>query len=144
MIDLALLVSRILLVAIFPISGYYKVIQWPGIVDTLAKAGLPYASYLGMLGTAAELALPVLIILGLWTRWAALGLHPLRGPVATYIGHPVWRVAPEAFFGQLMNFMKNLGMVGRSSGAGCTGPGPVRGAAIPPDKVRLTSGRSSA
>ncbi len=29
---------------------------------------------------------------------------------ATYIGHPVWRVAPEAFFGQLMSFMKNMGM----------------------------------
>jgi putative oxidoreductase len=109
--DLALLVFRILLVAIFPISAYYKIIQWPGIANVVEKAGLPYAYQLGMVGTAAELVLPFFVIFGLWTRWAALGLI-LYVIAATYIGHPVWRVAPEAFFGQLMSFMKNLGMIG--------------------------------
>ena len=109
--DLALLVGRILLVAIFPISGYYKIVQWPGITRTLAQAGLPYSYYLGMAGTAAEFVLPLLIVLGLFTRWAAAGLI-LYIMVATYIGHPIWRVSPEAFFGQLMNFMKNLGLIG--------------------------------
>ena len=41
--DLSLLVGRILLVAIFPVSAYYKIIGWPGIVGTVEKAGLPYA-----------------------------------------------------------------------------------------------------
>jgi putative oxidoreductase len=109
--DLALLVFRILLVAIFPISAYYKVIQWPGIANVVEKTGIPYAYQLAMLGTAAELILPFLIIFGIATRWAALGLI-LYVLAATYIGHPIWRVAPDVFFGQLMSFMKNLGMIG--------------------------------
>jgi putative oxidoreductase len=31
---------------------------------------------------------------------------------ATYIGHPIWLVPPDAFFPQLMNFMKNLSIIG--------------------------------
>jgi len=55
---------------------------------------------------------PILIILGLFTRWAAFGLI-LYVIAATYIGHPVlWRMAPDAFFGQLMSQMKNLAMIG--------------------------------
>jgi putative oxidoreductase len=109
--DLALLVFRILLVAIFPISAYYKYMQWPGITRVVGNAGLPYPEYLGMIGTAAEFILPFFIVLGLFTRWAALGLI-IYVIAATYIGHPIWKVAPEAYFGQLMSFMKNLGMIG--------------------------------
>ena len=120
--DFALLVFRVLLVAVFPISGYYKVIQWPAIAGVLEKAGLPYPTYLGMIGTAAEVVLPHLIVLGLFTRWAALGLI-IYVAVATYIGHPVWRVPPEAFFGQLMSFMKNLAMIGGLLALMAVGPG---------------------
>jgi uncharacterized membrane protein YphA (DoxX/SURF4 family) len=78
--DLTLLVYRVLLVAIFPVSAYYKITEWP-----------------------------FFVILGIWTRPALLGLL-VYVVAATYVGHPVWRVAPEAFFGHLMDFMKNLGM----------------------------------
>jgi putative oxidoreductase len=110
--DLSLLVGRILLVAVFPVSAYYKIIGWPGIVSTVEKSGLPYAMPLGAIGTAAEMLLPILVIVGLFTRWAALGLI-VYVIAATYIGHPVlWRMAPDAFFGQLMSQMKNLAMIG--------------------------------
>lgn len=109
--DFTLLVFRILLVAIFPISAYYKYMQWPGIANVVEKAGLPYAYQLGMVGTAVEFFLPFLVILGLLTRWAALGLI-VYVAAATYIAHPIWKVPPDAFFGQLMSFMKNLGMIG--------------------------------
>jgi putative oxidoreductase len=121
--DLSLLVGRILLVAIFPVSAYYKIIGWPGIVGVVEKAGLPYAMPLGAVGTAAELLLPILVILGLFTRWAALGLI-LYVCAATYIGHPVlWRMAPDAFFGQLMGQMKNLAMIGGLLVLMAAGPG---------------------
>jgi putative oxidoreductase len=109
--DLTLLVFRILLVAIFPISAYYKYIQWPGITKAVANAGLPYPEYVSMLGTGVEFILPILVVLGLFTRWAALGLI-VYVVLATYIGHPIWKVAPDAYFANLMSFMKNLGMVG--------------------------------
>ena len=121
--DLVLLIGRILLVAIFPVSAYYKIIGWPGIVGVVEKAGLPYAYPLGAIGTAAELLLPILVILGLFTRWAALGLI-VYVIAATYIGHPVlWRMAPDAFFGQLMSQMKNLAMIGGLLAIVAMGPG---------------------
>ena len=110
--DLSLLVGRIFLVAVFPISAYYKIIGWPGITQTVAKANLPFPEYLGMVGTAAEMLLPFLVIIGLFTRWAALGLI-LYVLAATYIGHPVlWRVPPDTFFRELMGVMKNVAMIG--------------------------------
>lgn len=109
--DLALLVMRVLLVAIFPISAYFKIMGWPGIVTPVAEAGLPFPYALSVLGVATELALPFLVILGIGTRWAAVGLL-LYTLAATYIGHPIWSVPAPEFFSHLMSFMKNLGMVG--------------------------------
>lgn len=123
MTDLALLVGRILVVAIFPISAYYKIIGWPGIAGMVERAGLPYAMPIAAIGTAAELLLPILVVLGLFTRWAALGLI-LYVVAATYIGHPVlWRIAPDAFFRELMGQMKNLAMIGGLLMVVGTGPG---------------------
>jgi putative oxidoreductase len=109
--DLTLLVYRILLVAIFPVSAYYKIIQWPAIAVKVARAGVPYAYQLSMIGTFAELVLPFLVMLGIWTRQAAL-LLLLYLVALTYIDHPIWRVAPETFVDQLLAFMKNVGMLG--------------------------------
>ena len=110
--DLTLLVGRILLVAIFPISAYYKIIGWPAITRPVAAAGLPYPEYLAMVGTGVEMLFPILIILGLFTRWAAFGLI-IYVLAATYIGHPVlWRMAPDGFVRELLSQMKNLAMIG--------------------------------
>jgi putative oxidoreductase len=63
------------------------------------------------------------MLVGLFTRWAALGLI-VYVIAATYIGHPVlWRKAPDAFFGQLMGQMKNLAMIGGLLLIVGTGPG---------------------
>ncbi len=109
--DLTLLVYRVLLVAIFPVSAYYNITGWPKIAVVAARAGIPYPYQLSMIATFAELILPFLVILGIWTRQAVLGLL-VYVIAATYVGHPVWRVAPEPSYGQLMELMKNLGMGG--------------------------------
>lgn len=121
--DLLLLVGRILVVAIFPVSAYYKIIQWPGIVRPVAATGAPFPEYVAMLGTGVEMLLPILVILGLFTRWAAFGLI-LYVLAATYVGHPVlWQLPPERFFGELMGQMKNLAMIGGLLMLAGTGPG---------------------
>jgi putative oxidoreductase len=109
--DLALLIMRVLLVAIFPISAYYKIRGWPGIVTPVTAAGLPFPYALSILGTTMELVLPFLVILGVGTRWAAAGLV-IYTAMTSYIGHPIWRVPAAEFFPHLMSFMKNLGIIG--------------------------------
>lgn len=121
--DLLLLVGRILVVAIFPVSAYYKIIGWPGIVRPVTATGVPYPEYVAMLGTGVELVLPILVILGLCTRLAALGLI-VYVIAATYIGHPVvWTLTADGFFRELMGQMKNLAMIGGLLVLAGTGPG---------------------
>ena len=123
--DLSLLLGRIFLVAVFPISAYYKIIGWPEIARRVASAGLPYPEYLAMVGTGVEMLFPILIILGLFTRWAALGLI-IYVLAATYIGHPVlWRMAPDGFVRELFSQMKNLAMIGGLLMLMGTGPGRI-------------------
>jgi putative oxidoreductase len=129
--DPALLIARVLLVAIFPISGYYKIVQWPAIAGVVERAGLPFPTLLGMLGTGAELVLPALVVLGLWTRCAAAGLV-VYVIAATYIGHPIRNVPPEVYFAQLMGIMKNLALIGGLLAIAAAGPGRW---AIQPTKV---------
>jgi putative oxidoreductase len=128
--DLALLVMRVLLVAIFPISAYYKIRGWPGIVTPVTAAGLPLPYYLSILGTTVELVLPFLVILGLGTRWAAAGLIVYTA-MTSYIGHPIWRLPPPEFFPNLMSFMKNLAMMGALLLLTIVGPGRL---ALQPSK----------
>lgn len=122
MSDIVMLAARILLVAIFPISGYFKIVRWPQIATVLDNAGLPFPQLLGGVGAGMELLLPLLIAIGLFTRVSAIGLI-VYTLVATFIGHKFWVAAPPEFFGQLMNFMKNLSMVGGFLVLAVTGPG---------------------
>jgi putative oxidoreductase len=109
--SLSLLIARIFLVCIFPVSAVYKIMEWPGIVNVVTKTGLPYARELAIAGTAAELVLPLLIIAGMLTRVSALGLI-LYTIAATAIAHRFWEFSGQQQFMQLMSFLKNIGLIG--------------------------------
>jgi putative oxidoreductase len=133
--DLALLIMRVLLVAIFPISAYYKVKSWPGIVAPVTAAGLPFPYALSILGTTVEAILPFLVILGIFTRWAAAGLLAYTA-MTIYIGHPIWRVPAPEFFSNLMSIMKNLAMMGALLLLAVAGPGHL---ALQPSRDKASS-----
>lgn len=120
--DLALLVGRILLVAIFPISAWSKITGWPGIVETLAQQGAPLPMPGGLLAVAVEMLGALLVILGLWTRWAAVALM-LYVAGATIVAHRFWEFAPPQQFGQMMQFLKSLAMIGGLLLLALVGPG---------------------
>jgi putative oxidoreductase len=109
--SLSLLIARIGLVAVFPVSAAYKIMEWPGIENVVTKAGLPYARELAIAGTAAELVLPLLVIAGMFTRLSAIGLI-VYTIVATAIAHRFWEFSGQQQFMQLMSFLKNIGLIG--------------------------------
>lgn len=121
-LDLALLVARILLVVIFPISAYYKIIGWPGIVGMLTQQGAPLPMLGGYIAIAVEILGALLVVIGLWTRWAALVLI-LYVAGTSIIAHRFWEFAPPAQFGQMMQFFKNLCMIGGLLLVAVIGPG---------------------
>jgi putative oxidoreductase len=69
--DLAKLLLRLILGALILVHGIGKITGGPGVVlDVVHRAGLP-ASF-GYLVYIGEVVAPVLLIIGLWTRLAAI------------------------------------------------------------------------
>lgn len=121
-LSLGLLVGRILLVLIFPLAAYLKATGWAGTVALMQSKGLPVPPLAAAFVIAIEFILPALIILGLWTRPAALCLA-LYTIGTAFIGHPFWDAAPAAWFGQFANFWKNVSMAGGMVVLAVAGPG---------------------
>jgi putative oxidoreductase len=108
--DLYLLVARILLIVIFPISGYMKITNVPGTVAFLTSLHTPLPGVAVWFAIAFELVLPVLVVIGLFTRWAALGLI-LYTACTIILAHRFWQYSGTAQFGQTMSFFKNLSVM---------------------------------
>ena len=125
-IDLALLVARILMVAIFPISGYYKAIAIGPTTKYFTGLGAPMPEIAVYVAIFAEFVLPLLILLGVKTRWAAIGLI-LYTLGTSLIGHRFWDYSAATqyaqYFGNLMSFMKNICMVAGLGLIALLGPG---------------------
>lgn len=120
--DQVLLIGRIALVALFPISAYFKILQWPGIVTMLATQGAPLPMLGGIIAIAAEIIFPLLIIIGWQTRWAAFGLI-LYTLGTSVIAHRFWEFTGGAQVGQIFQFFKNLAVCGGFLILAWTGPG---------------------
>jgi len=98
------LAGRILISAIFILSGFSKITGYAGMQGYMESQGVPGA--LLPLVIATELGGGILVVLGLWTRLAALALAGFS-VLAALLFH--------ANFGdqiQMIMFMKNFAMAG--------------------------------
>ncbi len=100
------LVGRILLAAIFVISGYNKLMGPAGTQKHMADAGLPAVQVLYVLTVMIELGGGLLLVLGYRARVVAaimfLFLIPVTLTFHTKFAEPM----------QMVNFLKNLGIMG--------------------------------
>jgi putative oxidoreductase len=109
--SLALLVGRIMLAAIFVISGYGKIGGFAGTVQYVASKGLPLPEAGAVLAIIVEIGAGVMLILGLKTRWAALALAAFT-LAASYLFHPFWAMPEAQKMMQSLMFQKNIAIVG--------------------------------
>jgi len=109
--DLALLIARILLAAIFVQSGFGKLMALDVFIGNLANQGMPMPQVVGTLGAAVEFLGGLAILLGAWTRPAAAAMIAFT-IVATLIAHRYWDSPPEAVRMQQTQFMKNVAITG--------------------------------
>jgi putative oxidoreductase len=91
------LVSRLALASVFWLSGRTKVEGWIGVNDTaLALFADEYQvplldpSVAAHLATWAEHALPILLVLGLGTRVAAIGLMAMTAVIQCFVYPDAW------------------------------------------------------
>jgi putative oxidoreductase len=120
--DSAALVGRILLAVIFVISGFNKIMGFGGTTGYISSKGLPLPEVLAIITILIELGGGLAIVFGLKTRWAALAMIVFL-IVITPIFHNFWAVAAEQRMGQLINFQKNIAILGGMIVLYAFGPG---------------------
>jgi putative oxidoreductase len=124
------LLGRILLALIFVLSGLTKLMNLTGTASYMAQSGIPPnllypALYLSI---AVELGCGLLVMTGLWARWAALIIFlwlipvTLMVHVAAYVQATQQHQAMAALTQQIM-YMKNLAMMGGLLLLAAMGPG---------------------
>jgi putative oxidoreductase len=120
--DWAALLGRILLAAIFVISGFGKITGFEGTVGEIASKGLPLPQVLAVIAILIEFGGGLAIVAGWKTRWAALAFIVFL-IVITPIFHGYWASPPDQMMEQQINFMKNLSILGGSLLLFTFGPG---------------------
>jgi putative oxidoreductase len=105
------LLGRILIGAIFIHSGFGKLMDLGGFTAMMAKAGVPVSSVLAPIGAIVEFGGGLAILLGLGTRYAALAMIVFV-IAATLISHRFWTYPPEQQQAQIINFAKNVAIIG--------------------------------
>jgi putative oxidoreductase len=106
-----LLSARLLMAAIFVLSGARKALAFAGTAGYFAKLGLPMPEAVTALVILIEVGGGLALIAGWQLKPLALAMAAFTLATA-FIGHAFWAVPPEQFGAQLNNFMKNLAMVG--------------------------------
>jgi len=75
--DLALLMGRVFVAALFLPHGFHKLMTFWSFAASLGAKGVPYANAVAVLAVVAEILGPLTLIIGLWPRWTALVLAVL-------------------------------------------------------------------
>jgi putative oxidoreductase len=108
--DVALLVGRLLLAALFLPSGISKAMGFTAFSASLAAKGLPYADAWAAAAIAIQVFGPISLILGIAPRWTSLALIAFV-IMATATTHRYWEFADAtARRAQDINFYKNAGI----------------------------------
>jgi putative oxidoreductase len=117
------LAGRILITAIFLVSGYHKIVGFAAVSGMMAKMGMPMPDLLLAGAIAFEIGGALMVLLGWHACLGALLLVVFTVP-ATLIFHNFWAVDAAQYQNQFNHFMKNAAMVGGLLYIMAMGPGP--------------------
>ena len=107
----ALLVSRLLIGALFLVAGVRKLMGIAGTAGYFTKLGFPAADVLVWVAIAIELGGGALLVLGWQTRRVAWLLIAFTA-IATFMAHRFWQMDAAQYANQLNHFLKNAAIVG--------------------------------
>lgn len=120
--DALLLVARILLMLLFVLFGFSKLTDYAGTSAYMAAEGLPLPMLAAAVVIAMEFFVGVAIVLGFCTRPLAL-LLALYTLGTALIAHHYWTMAGAERMANMINFYKNLSIIGGLLLLCLTGPG---------------------
>ena len=116
--------GRLLLSLIFIASAAGKLNEWEGTAKMMADKGLPAVDALLSVVIVLELVGGLLVLLGFYTRWGVVALLVFLVP-ASVVMHNFWAYEGAERMQQMINFMKNISIMGGLLMVFALGPGPV-------------------
>lgn len=117
-----ILLARILLVVLFVLFGWSKLTDFPGTVGYIASQGLPMPTLAAAVVVLMEFFVGLAIVLGFCTRPLAL-LLALYTLGTALIGHHYWTMEGADRMANMINFYKNISIIGGLLLLCVTGPG---------------------
>jgi putative oxidoreductase len=120
--DKVLLAARLLATPLFIYSGVGKILAFGATAARLPGGEGGFGSFLTAGSIMIELGCSLALILGIYTRCAALALIVFT-IIATLMFHNFWASPPAAVTAQTINFLKNLGLIGLFAVIAAFGPG---------------------
>lgn len=121
---LLLLIARLMIVALFFISGLPKMMGFSGTVQYMVSLGTPAPTLAAAIAVVMEVLAPVLIALGFFTRPIAV-LFFFYTLGTAFIGHAYWNMTGDAVHPNMLNFYKNVSIAGAFILLAITGPGSL-------------------
>ena len=109
--DEAILVSRVLLTLLFIIFGWKKLTGFDGTIGYMSSVGAPVPELSAVIAVVMELFVGIAILIGVATRPLALLLMVYTLGTAL-IGHPFWTMSGMDQFEGMINFYKNISIMG--------------------------------
>jgi putative oxidoreductase len=120
--DALLLVARVLLVVLFVLFGWSKLTGFSGTEQYMAQTGAPVPALAAVIAIVMELAVGIVIAVGFKTRPLAL-LLAVYTLATAFIGHHFWTQTGMEHFVNMINFYKNISIIGGLLLLFVTGPG---------------------
>jgi len=120
--DALFLLARVLLSLLFILFGWQKLVGFSGTVGYMTSVGAPAPTVFAIVAVAMEFVVGIAIIFGFCTRLLAL-LLALYTLGAAFIGHHYWTMTGMEQYANMINFYKNLSIIGGLLLLAATGPG---------------------
>ena len=109
--DELILIARVLLMILFLIFGWSKLTGFSGTVGYMATEGAPFSTLSAIIAIVMEFFVGIAILIGFYTRPLAL-LFALYTLGTALIGHHFWTMSGDAYMANMINFYKNISIMG--------------------------------
>ncbi len=120
--DGGLLVARVMMMVLFVLFGWQKLVGFHDAVAYMASTGAPLPALAAVIAVVMELAVGLLLAAGFYTRPLAL-LLALYTLGTAAIGHRYWSMTGLAQYDNMIHFYKNVAIAGGLLLLALTGPG---------------------
>jgi putative oxidoreductase len=109
--DCVILAARVLLVVLFLVFGWRKLTGFEGPVAYFTQGGIPMPPVAAVIAVVMEFFGGLALLLGVATRPIAL-LLAVYTLATAFLGHPYWAMTGAAQAGAMINFYKNVSIMG--------------------------------